>query len=125
MSIHYRSALACVRCVSSLPADVKAVQAREKDLKAQGQTSTLAVERLRGELEESQKILSDLQARPPPTVRTCPVLYMVLSALAARIVRYKHHVISHVQCQGMKNSTVRLLWLDGKQPGLHDENTVV
>lgn len=39
----------------------KGVETREEDLKVQGKKSTLAVERLRMELEESRAVLFNLQ----------------------------------------------------------------
>lgn len=44
---------------------VKAADARKEDLENQGEDSTALVKRLRVELEESRKVLSDLQARQP------------------------------------------------------------
>ena len=44
---------------------VKAAGARKEDLESQGQASAALVERLRMELEENRKVLSDLQASRP------------------------------------------------------------
>lgn len=57
-----------VRYSPHLLCPTKDVEARAQDLQAQGQSSTAAVEALRMELEESRRVLSDLQVSHLPFV---------------------------------------------------------
>lgn len=61
----------------SLHCGSKDIEARAQDLQTQGQSSALAVDALRKELEESRRVLSDLQVTQPLPSSFCGLVTLV------------------------------------------------